>query len=69
MHVVERHIPVRVPVAPTRRDWPVLLGKLAGQLDDDRVYDRDLPDLVRALEPVLRSYRWRARTTGAPDVS
>jgi hypothetical protein len=66
--VVERRVEIRVPLAPTRRDWLRLLAELAGQLDDGRVYDRDLPGLGRALEPVLRSYGWRARRTGAPDV-
>jgi hypothetical protein len=30
-----------------------LLGELAGQLDDGRVYDRNLPALGRALDLVL----------------
>jgi hypothetical protein len=55
-----------VPLQPTRRDWPRLLGELAGQLNDGRVYDRDLPGLARALEPVLQVYRRRAHMTGAP---
>jgi hypothetical protein len=65
--VVERLIQVRVPLEPTRRDWPKLLAELARQLDDGRVYDRDLPGLARALGPVLQDYRRRARLTGAPD--
>jgi hypothetical protein len=68
VHVVERRVEVRLPLEPTRRDWPRLLAELARQLHDGQVYDRDLPGLGRALEPVLRSYRWRARTTGAPDL-
>ena len=48
---------IRRCLEPTRRDWSRLLSELAGQLDDGRVYDRDLPGLGRALEPVLRSYR------------
>ncbi|RBY81786.1 hypothetical protein DQ238_07065 [Geodermatophilus sp. TF02-6] len=59
---------IRVPLQPTRRDWPRLLTELADQLSDGRVYDRDLPGLARALQPVLQAYRSRARTTGAPDV-
>ena len=66
--VVERRVEVRVPLAPTRRDWPRLLGELAGQLNDGRVYDRDLPALARALQPVLEAYRRRAHLTGAPDL-
>jgi len=53
---------------PTRRDWPRLLGELADQLDDGRVYDRDLPGLARELEPVVDAYHRRARMTGAPDL-
>jgi hypothetical protein len=66
--VVERHVRVDVPLEPTRRDWPKLLGELAGQLNDGRVYDRDLPCVARALEPVLVAYRRRAHMTGAPPV-
>ncbi len=68
VQVVERPVQVRVPLAPTRRDWPRLLAKLTDQLGDGRVYDRDLPGLARALEPMLQAYRRRARMTGAPDV-
>jgi hypothetical protein len=53
---------------PTNRDWPSLLGELAGQLNDGRVYDRDLPALGRALQPLLEDYRRRAHLTGALDV-
>jgi hypothetical protein len=45
-----------------------LLGELAHQLDDGRVYDRDLPLVARALEPALKAYRRRAHMTGAPDL-
>ena len=57
-----------MPLVPTRRDWPTLLGELAGQLNDGRIYDRDLPGIARALEPVLRAYRRRAHMTGAPSL-
>jgi hypothetical protein len=66
--VVERRVEVQISVAPTRRDWPGLLDELARQLDDGRVYDRDLPGLSRALEPVLQAYRRRARMTGVPNL-
>jgi hypothetical protein len=66
VEVVERRVEVQMPVVPTRRDWPKLLGELAGQLNDGRVYDRDLPALARALEPLLEAYRRRAHLTGAP---
>ena len=68
VELVERRVEVQVPLMPARRDWPRLLGELAGQLDDGRVYDRDLPALARALEPVLEGYRRRAHLTGAPDL-
>jgi hypothetical protein len=68
IEVVERRVEVQVPVVPTRRDWPRLLGELAGQLNDGRVYNRDLPALARALQPVLETYRRRAHFTGALDV-
>jgi hypothetical protein len=68
VRVVERPVEVRVPAAPTRRDWPGLLAELAHQLDDGRVYDRDLSGLARELEPVLQAYRWRAHMTGARNL-
>lgn len=68
VQVVERRVEIRLPLEPTRRDWPRLLGELARQLDDGHVYDRDLPALGRALDPVLRSYRRRARWSGTPDL-
>jgi hypothetical protein len=57
-----------VALHPTRRDWPRLLAELADQLKDGRVYDRDLPAVARALEPVLQAYWRRARMTGDPDL-
>jgi hypothetical protein len=66
VELVERRVEVQVPLVPTRRDWTRLLGELASQLNDGRVYDRDLPALARALEPVLEGYRRRAHLTGAP---
>jgi hypothetical protein len=68
VQVVERHIEVFFPLAPTRRDWPDLLGELARQLNDGRVYDRDLPGLARQLEAAVNVYRRRARMTGAPTL-
>jgi hypothetical protein len=66
--VVERQVQVRVHLEPTRREWPKLLGELAGQLNDGCIYDRDLPGLARALQPVLEVYRRRAHLTGAPNL-
>jgi hypothetical protein len=68
VELVERRVEVQVPLVPTRRDWARLLGELVHQLDDGRVYDRDLPPLARALEPALKAYRRRAHMTGAPDL-
>jgi hypothetical protein len=61
VEVVERRVEVPVPVlvAPARRDWPGLLDQLARQVDDGRVYDRDLLDLSDALGAVLEAYRRR----------
>jgi hypothetical protein len=66
VEVVERRVEVCVPLAPTRRDWPKLFSELVIQLNDGRVYDRDVPGLARALEPVLQAHRRRAHMTGAP---
>ena len=68
VQLVERRVEVQVPLLPTRRDWPGLLGELADQLNDGRIYDRDLPALARTLQPVLELYRRRAHLTGAPDL-
>jgi hypothetical protein len=68
VELVERRVEVQLPLMPTRRDWPRLLSELAGQLNDGRIYDRDLPALARALEPALEAYRRRAHLTGAPHL-
>ena len=68
MELVERRVEVQVPLVPTRRDWPRLLAELAGQLNDGRVHDRDLPALARALQPLLEVYWRRAHLTGAPHL-
>jgi hypothetical protein len=68
VQLVERRVEVQVALMPTRRDWQGLLGLLVQHLEDGRLYDRDLPGLARALEPVLQAYRRRAHLTGAPDV-
>ncbi|MGY1745558.1 hypothetical protein [Blastococcus sp. SYSU D00695] len=60
VEVVERRIEVPVPVTPARRDWPDLLTELARQIDDGRMYDRDLLDLSDGLGLVLEAYRRRA---------
>jgi hypothetical protein len=65
----------RTPTTKARSDpagaeggGPRLLGELSSQLDDGRVYDRDLPALARELELVLEAHRRCARLTGAPDL-
>jgi integrase len=40
-----------------RRDWADLLAELARQIDDGRIYDRDLLGLSDALGAVLVAYR------------
>jgi hypothetical protein len=60
-------VPTRAPL--TRRDWISALHELAHQLDDGRVYDRDLPDLSVALDAVLEAYSRRhyVRTRAADE--
>ena len=59
VQVVERRVEISRPAVPTRRDWPRLLDELVRQLDDGRVYERDLRDLASALDAVLQAYRRR----------
>lgn len=59
VRVVERLVQVPAATLPTRRDWPELLHELGRQLDDGRVYDRDLSDLGSALTAVLEAYNRR----------
>jgi hypothetical protein len=59
VRVVERPVEVRTPATPTRRDWAPILHELARQLDDGRIYDRDLAGLATALNAVLEAYRRR----------
>ncbi len=63
MQVVERQVEVAlpVPVTPARRDWLRLLQELARQIEDGRIYDRDLLDLSDALGTVYEAYRRRPR--------
>ncbi len=58
-----------MPANPTRRDWSRLLQELARQLDDGRVYNRDLPDLAAALPVVHEAYSRRpyVRDAAAAD--
>jgi hypothetical protein len=45
-----------MPIAPRRQDWPRVLRDLARQLDDGRIYDRDLLALGDALNAVHGAY-------------
>jgi hypothetical protein len=62
---VVKAVEVRVPLEPNRRDWSSLLGELAAQLNDRRVYDRDLPGLANTGAGAA-GLRRRARLTGPP---
>jgi hypothetical protein len=57
VRVVER---VEVPVRPCRDEWAGLLEELAKQLDSGRVYDRHLPQIVAAIDEILRSIARRS---------
>ncbi len=57
--VVERRVEVPVLRTPARREWPAVLRELAAQLDDGRLYDRDLAPLAKALAVVSASLERR----------
>ncbi|PZS16068.1 MAG: hypothetical protein DLM57_11270 [Pseudonocardiales bacterium] len=61
VEVVERV--VAVPFAreriPLREEWPGLLRELAAQLEDGRIYARDLPNLGSALNDLAAAYNRR----------
>ena len=59
VEVVERRVEVPTQMIPTRRDWGSLLAELARQLEDGRVYERDLPGLGVALSTVLDAFHRR----------
>ena len=59
IQVLERRVEIPTPVAPLAGTGRRLLGELAHQLDDGRVYDRDLPELTAALSAVLAAYSRR----------
>jgi hypothetical protein len=56
VRVVERRVEVAKPATAGRKDWPRLLGGLSSQLDDGRIYDRDLLALSAALTTVLDAF-------------
>jgi hypothetical protein len=59
VEVLERRVEVPVALVPTRRDWPRVLGELAAQLEDGRLYDRDLASLATAMATSLAALRRR----------
>jgi hypothetical protein len=59
VRVIERLVEVPKPIAPRRHDWPHLLRNLARQLEDGRIYDRDLLALADALNAVHAAYNRR----------
>jgi hypothetical protein len=65
VRVVERRVEVAKPATAGRKDWPRLLGELARQLDDGRIYDRDLLALSVGLEAVHEAF---GRRIGAGQV-
>ncbi|SFU08984.1 hypothetical protein SAMN05660657_05578 [Geodermatophilus amargosae] len=48
-----------MPATPTRRDWVRLLGELAAQVDDGRIYDRDVSSVAAALTEVVTALERR----------
>ena len=53
---------VPVVVSPTSvRQWSEVLGTLADRLDQGRIYDRDVAELLPALNTLLLAFQRRAR--------
>jgi hypothetical protein len=69
VQIVERRIEVPTAVPLTLRDWPRVLRDLTTQLDDGRVYDRDLPALAAELRLLLAAYQRRQHVKNAPGLS
>jgi hypothetical protein len=69
VQIVERRVEVPTRLPLTRRDWVHTLQELTYQLEDGRVYDRDLPGLATALDAVLAAYNRRpyVRVRAADD--
>lgn len=59
--VKKQRVEVPAPVTPRRGEWPQVLRELAKQLDTGRLYDRDLPAVVTAMEEVLVAVGRRRR--------
>ncbi len=49
----------RLPATPTRRDWARLLSELAAQVDDGRIYDRDVSAVAATLAEVATALERR----------
>jgi hypothetical protein len=58
-------VKIPTPIAPKRQDWPRLLGDLARQIEDGRIYDRDLLALAGALNVVHEVFGRRWASGGA----
>src|SRR3954452_3263174 len=56
VQIVERRVKIPTPIAPKRQDCPRLLGDLARQIEDGRIYDRDLLALSVALNAVYEAF-------------
>ncbi len=67
---VEKLLPVAqrvaVPTIPKGDAWPNALAELIDQLDRGLVYDRHLPDLVRAINEVLVALERRPASRRSP---
>ena len=69
VQIVQRRVEVPTAVPLTRRDWPRVLRDLTTQLNDGRVYDRDLPALTAELRSLLEAYQRRQHVRNAPGLS
>jgi hypothetical protein len=69
VQLVERPVKVPMPIEPTRRDWPRLLHELARQLDDGRIYERDLDHLAVAIDVVVGAYGRRPWVRAFPRLA
>jgi hypothetical protein len=67
VEVVERRIEVLVALVPTRRSWPRVLGELTAQLEDGRLYGRDLAPLATAMTTSLAALRRRMSLLPQPN--
>ena len=63
VEIVERvvEVPVAPELTPRPEEWPALLRELATQLDDGRIYARDLPQLGSALNHLAAAFNRRQR--------